>query len=339
MKLGNYFKHLMEFLILFAINGVMLWFFRGYFNLVIAVAMLLLFLYALISVHIVRHYVSISLQFPGIAMPKNTEFIVKVKVKNRCPLPVLNGRLFLKVGNVFMGEPKDMILTVPVKPLGEEVVSLPIRADYVGTVEVNGWLFAMDDILGMHAVWWKIALQEQIYIMPEGKSEETFDINAYQAGMAEAEESKLKGNDFSDISEVREYVPGDAMKNIHWKLSAKKDLLMVKERLRMSTGKLRIVLEMKPGKPEEMDAVMERLFGLGRQLIQNQIPVTLFWWNGKWNEISEVSAEADYQWQESIIQVFSHGIGEGYVEQQFRQLHPGSGYLLVNEEGIFTIES
>ncbi len=269
-------------------------------------------------------------------MPKNTEFLAKIRVKNPCPFPVLNARLFLKAGNSFVGELKDVILTVPIKPMGEEVVSLPIRAEYVGNVEIQSQIFGMDDILGLHAVWWKVDLQEQIYIMPEGRTEEVFDINAYQAGMTEVEESKLKGNDFSDVSEVREYIPGDAIKNIHWKLSAKKDLLMVKERLRMSTGKLRIVLDVKPEHPEQMDLVMERLFGLGRELIRYQVPVTLAWWSGKCNGIYEASAESEYEWQDAMIQVFSQRIGTGYVEQQFRQLYPGSGYVLVNEEGIFT---
>ena len=49
-------------------------------------------------------------------------------------------------------------------------------------------------------------------------------------GMSESEESQAKGNDFAEITDVREYRPGDRIKDIHWKLSAKKETLMVKER-------------------------------------------------------------------------------------------------------------
>ena len=136
--------------------------------------------------------------------------------------------------------------------------------------------FELEDMLGLHSVILPLSVEEHIYILPEGTMEAELDLNAYQAGMAEVEESKLKGNDFSDVSEVREYIPGDAMKNIHWKLSAKKDLLMVKERLRMSTGKLLMVVALDAEKPEQLDQTVERVYGLGRQLIRRQVPVTLF---------------------------------------------------------------
>ena len=41
-------------------------------------------------------------------------------------------------------------------------------------------------------------------------------------------ESKKKGYDFSEVTGIREYIPGDKLQNIHWKLSAKKDILMVR---------------------------------------------------------------------------------------------------------------
>ena len=76
MKRGTHIKHVLEFWVLFGINGVLLWFFRGYFYLVIAVAMLLLFLYAMISVHVVKKHVTISVQMPGTTLPKSTKFFV-----------------------------------------------------------------------------------------------------------------------------------------------------------------------------------------------------------------------------------------------------------------------
>lgn len=47
-------------------------------------------------------------------------------------------------------------------------------------------------------------------------------MTAVSQGMNEAEESRKKGHDFSEVVDVREYQPGDKLQNIHWKLSAKK---------------------------------------------------------------------------------------------------------------------
>ncbi|MBR2810974.1 MAG: DUF58 domain-containing protein [Solobacterium sp.] len=37
------------------------------------------------------------------------------------------------------------------------------------------------------------------------------------------------GGGFSEVHEIREYQPGDAMRSVHWKLSAKKDDLLIRE--------------------------------------------------------------------------------------------------------------
>lgn len=63
-------KHILEYIILFALNGVMFWFFRGYLNLLIAVFMLVFFLYAFFSVYIVKKYVSLQIDVPAEYMSK-----------------------------------------------------------------------------------------------------------------------------------------------------------------------------------------------------------------------------------------------------------------------------
>ena len=37
-----------------------------------------------------------------------------------------------------------------------------------------------------------------------------------------------RGNDPGEVRAIREYVPGDPVRNIHWKLSEKTDKLLVK---------------------------------------------------------------------------------------------------------------
>ena len=38
-----------------------------------------------------------------------------------------------------------------------------------------------------------------------------------------------KGNDLSEIYDIREYVPGDDIRSIHWKLSSKTENLILRE--------------------------------------------------------------------------------------------------------------
>lgn len=330
-------KHIVEYFILFALNGVMLWFFRGYLNLLIAVFMVVFFLYAFFSVYIVKKYVSLRISVPAEYMSKNTEFLVTIRLENRCILPLVTCRLHLYTGNTFAGEPVENILVLPVRPLGSSEVRCPIMSTCVGNVEIIADRLEFEDLIGFHSVSKKVEAAENVYVVPTGGDGDEYALNDYETGMDEVEESKLAGSDFSDVSQVREYIPGDAIKNIHWKLSAKRNDLMVKERLRMSSRKLMIVLSLEKGKASKMDETIEQLFSFGRFFIRNQVPVSLFWWSEKYNEIRQETAQSEEEWLRLMLHLFYQRAGSGFVEEHFRSLYPEKGYVLVNGDGIAAV--
>ncbi len=141
-----------EFVFLFGCNGVMLWFFRGYVNLVIAAGMLVFLVYALVSVHIVKRYVTLDLEIPVQYMTKNIPVCVKIKLENRCIFPIVNCRVRLYTGNVFAGQTVQNDLIVPARPLGTTVVDYPLRSSCVGNVEITVDGLILEDVLMFHAV-------------------------------------------------------------------------------------------------------------------------------------------------------------------------------------------
>lgn len=332
------FKYIFEYIVLFALNGIMLWFFRGYLNLFIAAGMILFLLYALISVHIVRTYLSVTIQVPADSMMKNTTFLAHIRLENRCVLPLVTARICMETGNIFLGEKTAHDLIVPVKPMGTTVVEYPLRSDYVGNVEITAVKIVLEDLLGFHAVSREVQVTKNVFVIPSGGAEQEFVLNDFEKGMDEVEESKLKGSDFSDVSQVREYVPGDALKNIHWKLSAKRDVLMVKERLQMSSRKLLAVLSLEKDDPQKADETVEMLDAMGRFFIRGRVPVTLFWWSEKYREIREQTADSEEEWGQLVMNLFYTGAGSGMAEEQFKSLNPGRGYVLVSRDGVVVKE-
>lgn len=343
------FKLIFEYVFLFCVNGIMLWYFRGYLNLLIAVGMVLFLLYAVISVHIVKRYLSLSIDIPAEQMPKNTVFLVKVKVRNQSVFPLVTCRIRMRTGNVFLGETAEHDMVVPVKPLDVTEIEYPLSSSYVGNVEIMAEKLILEDLLALHSVKAEVSVSKNVYIVPRGETEEEFSLNAFEKGMNEVEESNLRGSDFSDVSQIREYIPGDAMKNIHWKLSAKKDMWMVKERLQMSSRKLLVLLKLDKMPETEMsntsqtfgadiDRTMERLYAFGCFLIKNNVPVTLYWWSDKYSEIRCETAESADVWLQVMLHVFHTEAGSGFAEEQFRSLHPGQGYVLACQDGLIVNE-
>ena len=115
---------------------------------------------------------------------------------------------------------------------GEETLWCRFETELCGSTEIRIKEFRIYDPLGIFYIRRKCRERAVVKIMPEFELlpvEITRKIREFQA---EAEEYSMerRGDDPSQIYQVREYRPMDSLRDIHWKLSVKEDELMVKER-------------------------------------------------------------------------------------------------------------
>ncbi|MBO4396794.1 MAG: DUF58 domain-containing protein [Eubacterium sp.] len=90
---------------------------------------------------------------------------------------------------------------------------------------------------------WNMFGKETEFVVLPGMEETTRpDPESISSGMTEVEESNRRGNDFSEVTDLREYVPGDRIRDIHWKASARREDWMVKVRTQMAGMELNAVL-------------------------------------------------------------------------------------------------
>jgi hypothetical protein len=74
----------------------------------------------------------------------------------------------------------------------------------------------------------------------------------------------------TEIYDIREYQTGDPVKSIHWKMSAKKDKLMVKEPLEEYGGHSRILLKLVQDR-EQLDLHLGQILFTSRFFIEHEI--------------------------------------------------------------------
>ncbi len=67
--------------------------------------------------------------------------------------------------------------------------------------------------------------------------------------------------------DLRTYRPGDPIRAVHWKLSSKRDELIVRESLAPPSVSLVLTLDLF-GTPEDLDRTLDRLYAVSHQLIQ-----------------------------------------------------------------------
>ena len=79
--------------------------------------------------------------------------------------------------------------------------------------------------------------------------------------------------------DLRAYRPGDPVRTIHWKLSSKRDELIVRETLEPCPVCLILALDLF-GPPEALDRILDKLYGLSLQLIRQGRPHIVQWVSG-----------------------------------------------------------
>ena len=117
-------------------------------------------------------------------------------------------------------------------PKGEETVWLIFDTIYCGTVEISIDSIKVYDFLGIFYRKVRWSRKAQVKVMPVFELmplEITRRTREFQADAQEFSQEK-RGDDPSEIYQVREYREKDSLKDIHWKLSAREEKLMIKER-------------------------------------------------------------------------------------------------------------
>lgn len=92
-----------------------------------------------------------------------------------------------------------------------------------------------------------------------------------------------KGNDASEIFQLRDYVPGDPVKQIHWKLSSKLNHILIKEASLPVSRSLLVFWDKntEEASPDEMDAMAESVSSICQALSQDGVQYTLGWTDGQ----------------------------------------------------------
>lgn len=102
------------------------------------------------------------------------------------------------------------------------------------------------------------------------------------------------GGGYSENHELRLYRPGDNLRQIHWKLSAKTGQLMIREPMETASGAALLTMEL-CGDPGVLDEKLGKLLWMSRYLAQQQIKHRIFCMTGSGVKQFLVSNETEAQ--------------------------------------------
>ena len=153
--------------------------------------------------------------------------IMRVSVENKSYVPLLNCTLEFGFGNRFYPNERTHEMVFAAPPGNSRSYDLSFDVSVPGLFEMETRSIHVTDLL--HMKTWKIPFTKVLKTAVLPKEIETDNIVIQKASLEEEAENSLTGELSREIRQIREYEPGDKLRDMHWKQTARLDEPMVRE--------------------------------------------------------------------------------------------------------------
>lgn len=287
------------------INGLMFYFLHSHFYFTLLILMLVAPVVSVLCAALLKRYISIEVKALGENCARQHEEVYfQIKVKNPSFLMTLDAKLCVEFENTFLNTKGSKVVSIPIRVKQGYTFEIPVTPSLPGIIKVRVAKVKIKDLMGFWFFNKKVDVTSEMPVVPFRRGSFQYDASAVEQGMLESEESTKRGNDFSDVQEIREYIPGDRLMSIHWKLSAKRDILMVKDRVSMSDKQLVIVPELWSGDLRMLDLILSSTYTIIHTFIEDKTTARLVYWSAKRFEYEDVRIDYAEDVDHAFIQMF-----------------------------------
>lgn len=210
--------------------------------------------------------------------------VVVLSLPNRF-FPSAHLRCRLELVDLTYGATKS----VRVQLCGHQKQTLPLASDHCRCVEARVKRLRIYDYLGLFWLPLRKSLPTRTVILPRPTPiRPKPDLSNLQH-----RSYRPKNGGFAEVHEIRPFREGDNLRDVHWKLSAKVDDLMLREAMQPEDSLVLIALTLCQ-EPAENDGALGRLVWLGERLLEEEIPFSIRFFHPETGEIQTAAiASAD----------------------------------------------
>ncbi len=208
----------------------------------------------------------------------------RVQVKNRSLLPLAKAKVTVSFHNILTGEQEAISAWTSIPGRGRDELLWHFTSRYAGQTQVTVQTAVVYDFLGIFCRGTKAGLSKSMLVTPE-----TFycavDISNRNAPNMDSDyySDSRKGFDSGETFGIREYMPGDSIKFIHWKLSSKLDKTLIRELGFPIQNSILILLETgwakEPITSATADSMAEAFLSLSQSLAASQMDHYVCWFD------------------------------------------------------------
>lgn len=221
---------------------------------------------------------------------KNTDCEGCVLLKNNSLLPVSMLHCRVRILNDLTGQSEVLTFSASVGAKQEAEMQVKIRSDYCGRLYVSLEQLWIYDWFGLAALKAGVKASARMTVLPD-----LFTCEPELGAVASSSEdgtADRRGDDRTEVYQLREYREGDDVRQIHWKLSSKLDNLILREAGQSISRSVLVFWDKRFAcRAECMDALAETTASLCQGLMDKGIAFDLGWTEGEEPELREIRDE------------------------------------------------
>lgn len=305
----------------------------------------LLYFYALflilpfLSGYISLNRLSGSITVPGKELKMGDRITIEYSVKNRSPFSITSLIVINNTSKAITGsstQPIEISLQGGETHIGREHITAN-RRGYYTTGDIT---LVSTDAFGLYSLKRRINSPTELLIYPDPKKLSSFRISASREA-GDLIINNLNFRDRSRIDFLREFRDGDSLKTVHWRQSASKESIIVKEFEKRGDANAAIFIDnSKKVLSRDVDRRLEDLevdiaLGIIGHCLDNGVKVTLIHQEGKTLNRAEGSFTSDMKPFLKLLAKLSsngtHSISD-QLEAEVIHLSRGTNIVIISPE-------
>lgn len=268
--------------------------------------------------------VSVELIIRKATIQKNESLPIQLKIYNKYLFLVCMCRVKLTIRNELLQQEEHRLFFITATHSGQ-TVEQSISSKYCGMLRCSIAEIRIYDALGLFSFCKKSDSSYSVAVLPS-----VYPLMAINSAILQDIENNItsrtmKGNDPSEIMDVREYRDGDRLARIHWKLSDKYEQLMVKDFGDPISNDVLLLFDLNGTSDEKISGLLDAVYSISDFLIKNQIAYEMQWYDSLHertilNEIAQdndlesafeaIMTNCRHQKQSLVLKNCSNGYGQ-----------------------------
>lgn len=253
--------------------------YRGDLSLILLIlsAIFPVILRILLFIH--RLMIQTTLSVSSDTVTKGSMIDAQIHLKNRAFLPVPYVAVKYSISNPLFEKTENNTIITLIPPRNERIISVEFSSEYCGLIHFAIQQITFLDYIRLWKSKQKINLETDILVLPQIWPIVPEPLPATNLPIeSDTFSDRKSGDDPSEVFAFREYRPGDAQSRIHWKLSTKRDDLVVKEYSLPIIDSACLLVDWRADLPKRIQTVAETTLSVSDALHGVGLAHTIAWY-------------------------------------------------------------